>query len=507
MALATNIPQRAFSLHNRDTLIAIGMTLLAAITYFSPDDPVTTVIIAGLPLGILLCVRAPLPICVLFIAFSFFRLHEAYPFLGGLKIPLMLGMLMFASLAAHVFLFKSMDPYLTPELKRVLVMFGIVVFGVVFAQERHIAWAYVVDVYWKVILLTFAIAWLTRTDRDFNFIGRTLVISGLLVAAVAIYNKFAGIGLVEGTRVSIARVTRLNADGDLEDAPAEFQSTLSDPNDLSLVLLFPLAFALSFLFYRSSRLNSFLGALGSVAILTAIIFTQSRGGLIGVLAVFGAIGFRLIKSRTVAITICVIAGLGLAAAMGLKGRVSGGAAEISTSSSGIDESAMGRIYAWTAAINMAVRRPLTGVGVNNFAPSYYFFTPVWENRDKAVHSTWFQVLGETGFPGIVAFMLMVLATCRSAWQSLNRQAAAKVSQVQSATALALVSGLAGFCAAGTFLTQAFTWPLYVMIGMTAAIAQASRSLPAPPVAPPKAKHSNHLQDPSRPAIRGFRPLG
>jgi putative inorganic carbon (hco3(-)) transporter len=501
MATATLMPLRALSLHNRDTLLAVGATLLAAITYFSPDDPVTSVIVAGIPLGVLLCVRAPLPICVLFVAFSFFRLHEAYPFLGGLKIPLVLGMLMFASLAAHVFIFKSMDPFLSPELKRVLVMFGIVVFGVVFAQERHIAWSYVVEVYWKVILMTFAIAWLTRTDWDFNFIGRVLVLSGLLVAAVAIYNKFAGIGLVEGTRVSIARVMRINEEGDLEDAPAEFQSTLSDPNDLSLVLLFPLAFALSFMFYRSSRLNTVLGAIASAAILLAIIFTQSRGGLIGVLAVFGAIGFRLIKSRTVAITICVIAGLGLATAMGLKGRVSGGAAEIT--SSGIDESAMGRIYAWTAAINMAVRRPLTGVGVNNFAPSYYFFTPVWENRDKAVHSTWFQVLGETGWPGIVAFMMMVVATCRSAWQSLTRQAAANVSQVQSATALALVSGLAGFCAAGTFLTQAFTWPLYVMIGMTAAIAQASRKLPAAALEPPKPKANTRPNDLSRPAIRGI----
>jgi putative inorganic carbon (hco3(-)) transporter len=501
MVTATLTPLRALSLHNRDTLIAVGMTLLAAITYFSPDDAVTTVLVAGVPLGILLCVRAPLPICVLFVAFSFFRLHEAYPFLGGLKIPLALGMLMFASLAAHIFIFKSMETFLTPELKRVLVMFGIVVFGVVFAQERHVAWNYVIDVYWKVILLTFAIAWLTRTDWDFDFIGRILVISGLLIAAVAIYNKFAGIGLVEGTRVSIARVMQINADGDLVDAPAEFQSTLSDPNDLSLVLLFPLAFALSFMFYRSSRFNTLLGAIASAAILLAIIFTQSRGGLIGVMAVFGAIGFRLIKSRTVAITLCVVAGLGLATAMGLKGRVSGGDAEISKS--GIDESAMGRIYAWTAAVNMAVRRPLTGVGVNNFAPSYYFFTPVWENRDKAVHSTWFQVLGETGWPGLVVFLMMVAATWRSAWQSLNRQAAAKVSQIQSATALALVSGLAGFCAAGTFLTQAFTWPLYVMIGMTAAIAQASRKLPAVVAASPKPTANAKPHDLTRPAIRGL----
>ncbi len=500
MAIADSPALKALPLPSREMLLAVVSTLLAAVTYFLTDDPVNTIAAAALPLAALLCVRAPLPICVMFVAFTFFRLHEAYPFLNGLKIPLGLGVMMFACLGLHVFIFKSMDPFLTPELKRVLAMFAIVVFGVIFAQDRQIAWSYVVDIYWKVILMTFAIAWLARTDWDYAFIGRALVISGMLIAAVTIYNKIYGISLVEGTRVSIARVMRINEFGDLVDAPAEFQSTLSDPNDLSLVLLFPLAFALSFLIYRSTRFNTLLGVAGTASIMLAIIFTQSRGGLIGVLAVFGALGFHFIKSRSVAITLCLIAGLGLGAAMGLKGRVSGGEAELS--SSGIDDSAMGRIYAWGAAINMAARRPLTGVGVNNFAPSYYFFTDKWEKRDKAVHSTWFQVLGETGIPGIVVFLMLMVATFRSAVRSLARLITAGAPPVLTATALSLVSGLAGFCAAGTFLTQAFTWPLYVMIGMTAGLAQAVVRYEAtrPSVVPVPGKARPVM--PARPIIRG-----
>ncbi len=501
MAIADMSALRALPLPGHEMMLAIASSLLAAVTYFVTDDPVNTVAAAALPLGLLLCIRAPLPICVLFIAFSFFRLHEAYPFLSGLNIPLALGMLMFAALGLHVFIFKSMEPYLTPELTRVLVLFAIVVFGVAFAQDRAIAWNYVTNIYWKVILLTFAIAWLARTDWDYTFIGRALVLSGMAIAAVTIYNKIYGISLVEGTRVSIARVMKINEFGDLVDAPAEFQSTLSDPNDLSLVLLFPLAFAISFLIYRSSRANTWLGVLGSASIMLAIIFTQSRGGLIGVLAVFGALGFHFIKSRSVAITLCVIAGLGLGAAMGLKGRVSGGEAELSAS--GIDDSAMGRIYAWGAAINMAARRPLTGVGINNFAPSYYFFTDKWEKRDKAVHSTWFQVLGETGIPGIIVFLMLVAATVRSAIHSLAQLVAAGSPPVLTATALSLVSGLAGFCAAGTFLTQAFTWPLYVMIGMTAGLAHAVKRYQAAHAvgAPAPVKAITH--QPSRPTIRGL----
>jgi putative inorganic carbon (hco3(-)) transporter len=200
--------------------------------------------------------------------------------------------------------------------------------------------------------------------------------------------------------------------------------------------------------------------------------------------------------------LCVIAGLGLGAAMGLKGRVSGGEAEVTES--GIDESAMGRIYAWGAAVNMAARRPLTGVGINNFAAAYYFFTDKWEKRDKAVHSTWFQVLGETGIPGFVVFMMLVIATFRTAWRNLNRLVAAGSPPILTATALSLFAGLAGFCAAGTFLTQAFTWPLYVIIGMTAALSQAvlrfESDNPRPAVAPSK---PIGVAAPLRPVMRGM----
>lgn len=61
---------------------------------------------------------------------------------------------------------------------------------------------------------------------------RTFVVAGCLVALVALYNKASGIGLVEGTRVTIGR---------------ELGSVLGDPNDLALVLLFPAGFSLSLL--------------------------------------------------------------------------------------------------------------------------------------------------------------------------------------------------------------------------------------------------------------------
>ncbi|MEI8597436.1 hypothetical protein P4S64_06830 [Vibrio sp. M60_M31a] len=50
-----------------------------------------------------------------------------------------------------------------------------------------------------------------------------IILAGGLIAVVALYNSASGIGLVEGTRVTIGR---------------QLGSVLGDPNDLSLVLMF-----------------------------------------------------------------------------------------------------------------------------------------------------------------------------------------------------------------------------------------------------------------------------
>jgi hypothetical protein len=37
------------------------------------------------------------------------------------------------------------------------------------------------------------------------------------------------------------------------------------------------------------------------------------------------------------------------------------------------------------------------------------------------------------------------------------------------TGPALLSGMVGFCTSGTFLTQGFTWPLYILMALTIAL--------------------------------------
>jgi O-antigen ligase len=401
---------------------------------------------------VVIAVNLPFLTCVTFVALSFFRIHEAFPILLPLHLPLALSIITIISLVWHVLFTRSLEPFWPKELKIFLLFFLLVLVGLPYAVYRELALDSWLSVYWKIGLMTVALAWLARTPRDFQLIARVFAICGLLIAGVTIRNKFDGIGLVELTRVTIGR---------------DVNSVLDDPNELALLLLFPLSFALALTIHRLGFLNRVLGLVSVPALLLAIVYTQSRGAILGIVAVLAVFGFRLIKTKTFVCVLAVLTAVVLYDRMAISERISGGAAE-----PGIDESAEGRLEAWSAAVKMANSRPLTGVGYANFAANLPYYAEKFGRRTVGAHSTWFGVLGETGWPGFVVFTTMVIATFRSALDSYHTpEVNGRSTEIARAVALGILAGLAGFCAAGSFLSEGFTWPIYILLALAAALAR------------------------------------
>ncbi len=442
---------------------AVGLAAacaLASLWFFQPD-PLVPLFVSTFGALLVWAIAQPFFVCLAFVAFSFFRLHEAYPFLNPFHLPLLLGAATVGSLCIHIFIVRSIRPEWSAELKWLGLFFALATFGMALSVNRDISWTFWSTAYWKIGLMTLAIAWLPRSSADFQAAARVFVLGGMLIAAVTIYNAYNGIGLVELTRVTVGR---------------ELNSVLGDPNDLALVLLFPLSFSIALALPGNENLNRVLGTAGIATMIPAIVFTQSRGGLLGVLAVLAAYALRHVRSKATVMVLMAVGAVLLYSAMGISSRISGGGLQ-----QGLDESAQERLSAWGAAINMALARPLAGVGIGNFAPSFFSYVEDFPGRDMTAHSTWFGVLGETGWPGLIVFVGMVGVCFRSILRSDVRLSATEAPAIMSATAFALISGLVGFCVAGSFLTQGFGWPIYIMIGLTAAVSRYSarrRDLPS-----------------------------
>ena len=436
------------------SLMAVTLCVLIMLAWQILPHPVIILAIGFAPLAVLLVLHKPFLFVLLFVVFSFFRIHEVFPQIYNFKIPLMLSMASLGALLWHVGLTRRFQPYWSKELSVATAFFVLVFIGVAMASNRPVAIEYFKGIYWKIALMTYAIAWLSCTVKDFALASRLITLSGALVGCVALYNAANGIGLVEGTRITIGR---------------EFGSVLGDPNDLSLVLLFPTSFAVGLLLTRGLGFFSRLLGFVSIPILfAAIIATQSRGGLLGMLAVFGVYGYRRVKSKTLFIGISVVAAVALYLLADISGRASGGAAE-----AGVDASAMGRIYAWQAAFGMALDNPFTGVGLDNFYSNYFYYSPHWDGLNHAVHSTWFGVLAETGFLGLAVFIGFIALLIKSSLATLRRveQFPDQANPVIHVTAQALLAGLIGTVVSGTFLTQGFTWPIYILAALVVAVAR------------------------------------
>jgi len=444
-------------LTNTNRLHAISSLIVCisiATIWIVIPNPITALGLCLIPLGLLLVVRFTLWFVILFIIFSFFRIHEVLPMLYPLKLPLLLSLGALASLLWHSLISKRLSPNWHPSLSWLTAFWALVFIGVIFASNRPIALEQFKGIYWKIIVMSLAIIWVVRHEKQLPLISLLIIFSGLFVGSTALYNAMNGIGLVEGSRVTIGR---------------DIGSMLGDPNDLALVLMFPLAFSISMTLTKGPSIwLKFLSLTTTFILFVAIIETQSRGGLLGALTVCGIFALKHIRSKLLIVFIGIVATGALYVMAGIDGRASGGAEE-----AGVDASAMGRLYAWEAAFKMALENPFTGVGLNNFYFNYYYYSSHWDGLNHAVHSTWFGVLAETGFLGLIVFILLILSLLRTSRRTIRtiEHAPQSFSHHTIILAYAVYAGLIGTIVSGTFLTQGFNWPIYILAALTISVAQ------------------------------------
>ena len=327
----------------------------------------------------------------------------------------------------------------------------IVTSGALLATNRSIAIDSLIDNYSKIIVMVFAISWLLCNKAQFKGLLFSMILCGFITSVMTLYNKINRLELVEETRVTIGR---------------SIGSMLGDPNDLALVLLFPAGFCLAYTLTKGAKPGArVLCLLIFLAIFAAILATQSRGGLLGILSVGGLFAWKKAKNKLLLLGLLPIAVLLLVYMAGLDQRQSGAV------QMGIDDSAMGRLYAWQAAFNMALQHPLTGVGINNFIANYFSYSQHWDGQNHAVHSTWFGVLAETGLLGFLVFIAIIIRLFALSNKCLNylSKQGQHYSPILCANAWAIQAGLLSFCVSGSFLTMGFTWPIYILLAMTVAL--------------------------------------
>jgi len=238
-------------------------------------------------------------------------------------------------------------------------------------------------------------------------------------------------------------------------------SFIADNNALALALCMVLPL-MRYLQTNTQRKWIYIG-LTITMILTgiAVLGTYSRGGLIGLAVVSGAL---FLKSRRRLAVVAVVVVIGFAAYHFMPPQWMDRMVTLRNAEN--TDSGQTRIQSWQFAINVALNHPIVGGGFKVYE------SDAWWKRygpqgaiQRAVHSVYFSVLGDQGFPGLVLFVGLLMVS----WWSCSRVRKKTRSFPDQKWGYDLASmlqvTLVAYAAAGIFLPMAYFDLVYQLIAM------------------------------------------
>lgn len=217
---------------------------------------------------------------------------------------------------------------------------------------------------------------------------------------------------------------------------------LTDPNDFGQAIVMALPFLIGgFVASKKSRSLIIVGS-GLAICAYTIYLTHSRGALLGV----GALLFFGIKKRLGTFKTLLLLGLLVAASTVASGLAGG--REFSAD----EESAGGRIDAWSEGLKMLVSRPIFGVGHGNFLDNHYY----------TAHNTFVLCFSELGLTGYFLFMSILVFT----FKNLNRAIEfLPDGSEEKKWATWHRTSLVGFLTCAFFLSRTYIANLYILLAL------------------------------------------
>ncbi len=316
------------------------------------------------------------------------RIPELFPFLQIIQ-PLKIvgGLAIISVLLNKNGIYNIRTKIKLPQVKCIL---GILILGIVtipFGVWRGNSFSFVINHYWKLIVTFILVIGSISSMEDFRKIIWSLFIAVGFLTLFAVRSEAMG-------RISV--------------------STYYDPNDLSMVVILALPFAV-FVFLREKGVKQILLGVLILFILRTLILTVSRGGFIGFAAVTAFILFRVRKiGKKVIIPFMLIIAVGAGtfffyAKSDYWERIRS-IAHYEEDYNVTD--AYGRVEVWKRGLKIMKEHFVLGVGINNFPIAEGLSHQDIKGKWSTAHNAFIQIGAELGIIGLILFCYIIYSTFR-----------------------------------------------------------------------------------------------
>jgi O-antigen ligase len=373
---------------------------------------------------------------VLFTLLLYFRPQDYFPALDR-------GQLVAAALTAMWFvptqyLLEGRLSARPPELKFLLWLTLLALISIPIATNRSDAWETFSTQFIKIVAMFIVMINVVRTESRWKWLFWVALAAGLQLAGTAINDWRTGQTPLEGYRVR-------GAQGGM----------FADPNDMALffVTIMPITLAL-LLGTRSAWAKMFYAACIFILV-GGMIFTYSRGGFIGFAFMYAVLAYKLGRGRRLLVgslsVLAFIAFIVLA-----PGNYAMRLASITDTSRDVTGSAGERQQLLFTSLEVTAKNPLFGVGMNNF----YHYT----ERGKPTHNAFTQVSSELGLPALGVYLAFILVPFLHLRRMENETVGVPSHRHLYYLSVGLQASLVGFMASSFFLSVAYYWIVYYLVG-------------------------------------------
>lgn len=345
--------------------------------------------------------------------------------------------------------------------------------SVPFAANWRLSMEIVSD-FLKVLIVAFlALAFIGR-KRGFETLTWTAVATAAVLCALGVF-KFA-VGDYADPFLGFSQIGGGNV---------RFSGPIGDPNFFAAMLVAVIPLALHAALNAPKLAWRLFGLLALALLLSGLVLTKSRGGLIA-----GPLGLLVLTPFLERRQIFALVGMGAATILVTGSLLSeellarfGSILQVAQSGEAVDAAVEGRLASWSVARQLFYDNPLIGVGVGNFNAYYQDYALglglIFRGEGRSAHSLYLEILAETGLVGFFAFACVAGASIFGTFQASVIARRAGRPRL-SAHYAAFGAGIVAYLVAMTFLHDGFPRLLWIILVAGIALPAIAREAVAAP---------------------------
>ncbi len=305
------------------------------------------------------------------------------------------------------------------------------------AINRFTAWQEFSGTFIRCIVMFILMVNVVRTKARLKGLLLLALAAGLWLSVEAVNDYRLGLMTVEGYR-----------------AGGRGGGIFGNSNDMALFLVTLVPIAIALLLSSRSLARKFLFGSCAVLMVFGIVLTYSRGGFIGLLVALTFLAWKAGQRRR--LEIVVVGFLIVAAFLAMVPGYALRLASIllpSLDPLGSSEARSGELF---RSLYIAIRHPLLGIGMGNYAPEMSY-------RGLVTHNSYTQVAAEMGVAALVCYTMFIVTPLKKLGQIARETFETRRDSHYYYLAIGLQAALIGYMVCSFFASVAYLWYVYYLV--------------------------------------------